>query len=92
MNDERALLAAYAAHGMDETHRLVLADWLEEHGDPERADFVRLSVALDRGRDGVGPMEEDEPRWARMAARRHLLWLKNRKGWLGPLAENNNRE
>ncbi|VTR92373.1 Repeat-companion domain protein OS=Isosphaera pallida (strain ATCC 43644 / DSM 9630 / IS1B) GN=Isop_0537 PE=4 SV=1 [Gemmata massiliana] len=29
----------------DDTVRLVYADWLEENGDPERAEFIRLQIA-----------------------------------------------
>jgi uncharacterized protein (TIGR02996 family) len=29
----------------DDTVRLVYADWLDEHGDPDRAEFIRLQVA-----------------------------------------------
>lgn len=28
------------------THRLIAADWLEEHGDEERAEFIRLGVEI----------------------------------------------
>src|SRR5205823_3346972 len=40
----------------DDAPRLVYADWLDEHGQPERAEFVRLvcrndQAALDRLRD-----------------------------------------
>lgn len=30
----------------DDTPRLVYADWLEDHGEPERAEFIRLQVEL----------------------------------------------
>lgn len=36
-----AFLRAIAANPDDDTPRLVFADWLEEHGEPERAEFVR---------------------------------------------------
>jgi uncharacterized protein (TIGR02996 family) len=32
--------------------RLVFADWLEEHGDAERAEFIRVQCALDRPPSG----------------------------------------
>ncbi len=46
MNDHDALLCAIGDHPEEDTPRLVYADWLEENGDPERADFVRNQVAL----------------------------------------------
>src|SRR5262249_41898587 len=36
MSEEKAMLSAYAANP-DEAHRLILADWFEEHGDPRGA-------------------------------------------------------
>jgi uncharacterized protein (TIGR02996 family) len=30
----------------DDTPRLVYADWLEENGDPERAEFIRVQIEL----------------------------------------------
>lgn len=32
----------------DDTVRLVYADWLDDHGESERADFIRLSCRLDK--------------------------------------------
>lgn len=40
MDDEQALLDLIAQHPGDVTHRLVYADWLEQHGDP-RSEAVR---------------------------------------------------
>jgi uncharacterized protein (TIGR02996 family) len=42
MNDGDALLAAIIANPDDDTPRLVYADWLQENGQPERAEFIRL--------------------------------------------------
>lgn len=36
----------------DDMPRLVLADWLEEHGEEERAEFIRVQVELET----TGPM------------------------------------
>jgi len=40
--DERALIQAIIAAPDDDLPRLVYADWLEEHGRPERAEFIRM--------------------------------------------------
>jgi len=48
MNDHDALLRAIGEHPEEDTPRLMYADWLEENGEPERADFVRNQVALAR--------------------------------------------
>ena len=42
--DELAFLAALTADPADDATRLIYADWLEEHGDPHRAEYLRLVV------------------------------------------------
>lgn len=44
-----ALLAGVLADPADDTARLVYADWLQEQGEQERAEFVRVQVELARG-------------------------------------------
>lgn len=46
MTDGEALVAGIAADPENDLPRLVFADWLEEHGDAERAEFVRAQVRL----------------------------------------------
>jgi len=48
MSDESALLAAILAHPDEDTPRLMYADWLQENGQPERAEFIRLQIELTR--------------------------------------------
>jgi uncharacterized protein (TIGR02996 family) len=43
-----ALLADIVENPADDTPRLVYADWLDENGDGDRADFIRVQVALER--------------------------------------------
>jgi uncharacterized protein (TIGR02996 family) len=43
-----ALLAAIRAAPDDDAPRLVYADWLDEHGQPERAEFIRVQCELAR--------------------------------------------
>jgi uncharacterized protein (TIGR02996 family) len=40
----RGFLEDIVAHPDDDTPRLILADWLEEHGDSDRAEFIRVQV------------------------------------------------
>ena len=49
MTDRHAFLAAIKAHPDDDTPRLVFADWLDEHGEPERARVIRNMVAAPDG-------------------------------------------
>ena len=51
MTQPDALLAAIRANPADDLPRLVYADWLDEHGDPDRAEFIRLQIADDHPND-----------------------------------------
>jgi uncharacterized protein (TIGR02996 family) len=64
----------------DDTPRLVLADFLEDHGNHDRAEFIRLQCRL---ASGQVPLEES--RRERMEGR--CEELQDRRGgcWLGPL-------
>jgi uncharacterized protein (TIGR02996 family) len=68
MSDEAALLAAILAHPDEDTPRLVYADWLTEHGQPERAEFIRLQCA-------VGVDEAAEERALELEERNRGKWL-----------------
>ena len=46
--DAEALLRAVCAAPGDDAPRLVFADYLDEHGEPERAEFVRIQCELTR--------------------------------------------
>jgi uncharacterized protein (TIGR02996 family) len=48
MNHHDAFLRAVIEAPDDDTPRLVYADWLDDHGDPDRADFIRVQCALDK--------------------------------------------
>jgi uncharacterized protein (TIGR02996 family) len=48
MSDEEALLAAIAAQPEEDTPRLAYADWLDEHGDHIRAEFIRVQIEIAR--------------------------------------------
>jgi uncharacterized protein (TIGR02996 family) len=65
--EEEGFLRAIGADRDDDTPRLVFADWLDEHGQPERAEFIRVQCALARLPDG-------DPRRRPLAAREQALW------------------
>ena len=52
MTERDAFLAAIIESPDDDTPRLVFADWLEEHGEVERAEFIRLDIKLSHLRPG----------------------------------------
>ena len=45
--DHPGFLADIIAHPEDDALRLIYADWLEDHGQPEWAEFIRVQVELD---------------------------------------------
>ena len=62
-------LAAIKSHLDDDTPRVVFADWLEENGDPERAEFIRLQCDHASGRQAD-------------AARADALLIANQRKWV----------
>src|SRR5262249_17925886 len=61
----------------DDVPRLIYADWLEENGDPEHADLIRVQIAHTRDPDAEG-------RVARLTRLRELM-VRHRGTWLGSL-------
>jgi uncharacterized protein (TIGR02996 family) len=48
VSDADGLLQDILDHPDDDAPRLVYADWLDEHGDPDRAEFIRLQIEAAR--------------------------------------------
>ncbi|AMV29301.1 Leucine Rich repeats (2 copies) [Gemmata sp. SH-PL17] len=92
-DDESALLGAIAANPDDDTPRLVYADWLDEHGRHERAEFIRVQIELARAPnhpDHLGLrareaklLEAHEQAWAPNNAL--CLFFKWRRGFVATL-------
>jgi len=72
---EEGFLRAIAEAPEDDTPRLVYADWLEEHGEGERAEFIRLQVESDR-------TDVYDPRSVEFADREAELLARHEKKWL----------
>ncbi|MBM3981265.1 MAG: TIGR02996 domain-containing protein [Planctomycetes bacterium] len=53
MSDETAFLDALKANLADDTTRLVYADWLDEHNEPAKAEYLRLVTRLPLVDDGI---------------------------------------
>jgi uncharacterized protein (TIGR02996 family) len=66
MSEELALCRAIIDAPEEDVARLVLADWLEEHGQPQRAEFIRLQLQLAK-------TPTDDPRCAEWLRREHDL-------------------
>jgi uncharacterized protein (TIGR02996 family) len=82
--DGAGILADILAHPGDDTPRLVYADWLEESGEGERAEFIRAQIELAACPEPDGRCRCGKPacRWcpiqwrvARLLLERSLSWL-----------------
>ena len=75
MRDEiRAFLRAIAAAPDDDLPRLVFADWLDENGRSERAEFIRVEVEIARTTPG-------HPRRGALFERRQQLFKTHAPDW-----------
>ena len=91
VTERDAFLAEIIAHPEDDTPRLIFADWLEEHGEEERAEFIRVQCAMAR----ISGCEFKEPgvkecyrtarphsiscRWCQLKRREQVLLIRQRK-------------
>jgi uncharacterized protein (TIGR02996 family) len=73
MTDGDALLAAILANPCEDTPRLAYADWLDENGQSNRAEFVRVQIALTLN-PTIG-----------LRAREKVLLAAHGAEWLAPL-------
>lgn len=74
---EAAVLAAILANPADDTPRLVYADWLDEHNQPERAEFIRVQIGLantGRCKDECRNRIDYECRGCTLRGRERELW------------------
>lgn len=83
MSDEIALLDAIAAHPEEDTPRLIYADWLDEHGQYIRAEFIRVQIAIAQ-KEGLPRAELNQ--YVDLYKRNQELIDNHRAELLGPLA------
>jgi uncharacterized protein (TIGR02996 family) len=80
MSRDGAFLQDIIEHPDDEAPRLIYADWLDDHGQPSRAEFIRVQCELARLTEG-GPRRED------LRARERELLEAHGSDWRAPLPE-----
>jgi uncharacterized protein (TIGR02996 family) len=78
MTHEDAFLQAILESPDDDTPRLIYADWLDEHGDPARAEFIRVQCRLTQ-------IPLDDPVRSDLLLREELLLAEYVDEWLGEL-------
>src|SRR6516164_9385292 len=74
VTQDEGLFRTILAQPADDAPRLVYADWLEEHGEPERAEFIRLQCERAR-------LPEGSPRWWDLECREKQLWEMHQAEW-----------
>lgn len=79
LTDERPFLDAVFDRYDDNGPRLVYADFLDDSGEPERAELVRVQLALAR-------LSDDDPRRPTLSDRQAELLVQNRAAWTAHLA------
>lgn len=80
MPDDISLVQTIFDHPDDPTPRLIYADWLEEHGEPERAEFLRLQCEL-------GRLPPDDPQRSSLEARESQLLMRHERAWRDRLGD-----
>jgi uncharacterized protein (TIGR02996 family) len=75
---DEAFIQAIREHPYEDAPRLIYADWLEEHGQADRAEFIRIQCRLAQSPD-TDPESSDLMLRAEELLRRH--W----KEWVDPL-------
>jgi uncharacterized protein (TIGR02996 family) len=78
MGTEEAFWQAILDEPDDDTPRLVYADWLDEQGQADRAELIRVQCELER-------LPADDPRRQALGTQAEKLVCEHGKSWLGPL-------
>jgi uncharacterized protein (TIGR02996 family) len=87
MAEHPGFLQAILAAPDDDAPRLVYADWLEEHGQPEQAEFIRMECeqAVISPEPGSAPNRWDSPRFWELQHRLRELYDRHADDWFAPL-------
>jgi uncharacterized protein (TIGR02996 family) len=80
MPHHEGFLQSILANPDDDTPRLVYADWLDEHGESARAEFIRTQIAL-------AHLPENDPRSEELIERERGIEKAHAREWLRPLRE-----
>src|SRR5436309_2903540 len=78
MGIEKEFLADIREHPDDDAPRLIYADWLDEHGDEARAEFIRAQIEMEK-------LAPDDIRRRDLVLRQHALESEHKARWAGEL-------
>jgi uncharacterized protein (TIGR02996 family) len=80
MTYEEAFLQAIRESPSDDAPRLIYADWLEEHRQADRAEFIRVQCRL-------AGLTESHPEASLLSSRAETILRKHWYEWVGPLRD-----
>src|SRR5438094_4319367 len=78
MRERDSLLAGICDAPDDDGPRLIFADWLDDHTEAARAEFIRLQLRL-------AAMEQDDPQRQTLVRREGDLWAANKDAWIAEI-------
>jgi uncharacterized protein (TIGR02996 family) len=78
MTQDDAFLQAIRETPFDDAPRLIYADWLEEYGQADRAEFIRVQCQL-------APLTDSDSRWSALMRLAESLLRGHWNEWVGPL-------
>ena len=81
MTEQEALMAAVCADPDSDLPRLVYADWYDDHGEPERAEYIRLGCRLHALRWEAGGGGGGVDALAAVGVRAEQLWAHHWPEW-----------
>lgn len=84
MTEREAFIEAIAANPRDDTLRLVFADWLQENGEEDRAEYIRLACEVAAHRRELGDSWFHEGEGKGLQARLHEMFKLRGSVWLAP--------
>jgi uncharacterized protein (TIGR02996 family) len=79
--DRDALLAAICARPDEDTPRLAFADWCDEHGHPERAEFIRLQFQTEQHAENTPERIDIDERAAALLGQNRAAWIARVPNW-----------
>jgi uncharacterized protein (TIGR02996 family) len=77
---EQGFLCAICEAPEDHTARMIYADWLDDNGNPDRAEFIRVQCSLAK-------MDEFDPQREELLLREHRLYHAHATKWRKPVAK-----
>ena len=83
MTPDETFLQAIREAPTDDAPRLIYADWLEEHGQADRAEFIRVQCRLSR----ITRLPETDPQLFTLVSRAEDLLRSHWQDWVDPLRE-----